>query len=106
MTNEKFDEMLERRVQLIRSVLKSKGREYTNSQADRFHNFNRAGNIQQISREKALVGMFTKHLVSILDIVDNIETERPTYAVIEEKIGDAINYLVLLEGVLKEDCSF
>ena len=52
--------------------------------------------------EKALVGMWTKHIISILDIVDGIEAKAPADAVIEEKIGDAVNYLILLEAMLKE----
>ena len=54
------------------------------------------------SPEKALVGMLAKHLVSILDIVDAIPKQIPTPALVEEKIGDAVNYLILLEALLKE----
>ena len=39
-----------------------------------------------------------------MDIVDNLGIgELPTAALIDEKIGDAINYLILLEAMLKED---
>ena len=48
--------------------------------------------------------MFLKHFVSIQDIVEKIETkgEYPEGDILEEKIGDAINYLILLETLIKE----
>ena len=61
--------------------------------------------MQQISPETALIGMWTKHVVSIMDICDNIENKVPPVEIIEEKIGDAINYLILLEAMLKDRVS-
>lgn len=102
MDNQEFDEILERRIELIRSVLKSKAKEYAIT--DRLHNFNRAARMLEIPRQKALAGMMSKHWVSILDILDNFgKGEPPAIGMIEEKIGDAINYLILLEAMLKED---
>jgi len=44
--------------------------------------------------------MMVKHLVSVFDL---IEGRIPTsQEMIDEKIGDMINYLILLEAVLKE----
>jgi hypothetical protein len=94
MTPQDFDKLVERRVELIKSVLKSKAVEY--AYGDRLSNFNRAADTLGTTKEKALVGMWIKHIISILDIVDSGAT--PTKAMIEEKIGDAINYLILLEA--------
>jgi hypothetical protein len=47
--------------------------------------------------------MWAKHIVSILDIVDEFPDKRPSIAILSEKIGDAINYLVLLEAMIVED---
>ncbi|MBE9592101.1 MAG: hypothetical protein IMF19_01345, partial [Proteobacteria bacterium] len=43
-----------------------------------------------------------KHIVSVFDLVQWADTEGDmlTEAVIDEKIGDTINYLILLEGLL------
>jgi hypothetical protein len=96
-----FDGVVENRINLIKSVLASKRKEYAKG-GDRLHNFKRAAETLRTTPEKALLGMFTKHLVSILDIVDAVETSVPTVGMVEEKIGDAVNYLILLEGLLKE----
>ena len=47
--------------------------------------------------------MMLKHEVSVLDLVEWSESEptRITEELIDEKIGDNINYLILLEGMLK-----
>lgn len=48
--------------------------------------------------------MLVKHWVSIEDVVidERLSSAPPDHAMIDEKIGDAINYLILLEAVLKE----
>jgi len=102
MTPQDFDKLVECRVELIKTTLKSKGKEYATS-GDRLHNFNRAANMLGITREKALVGMWTKHIISVLDIIDEFNVHKPTEELINEKIGDSICYLVLLEAMLKED---
>jgi len=95
MTPQDFDKLVERRIESIRTVLKSKANEYS-ILGDRLHNFNRASDMLGVTKEKALVGMWTKHVVSILDIVDSGAT--PAKVMLDEKIGDAINYLILLEA--------
>jgi hypothetical protein len=104
MNAKQFDIILERRISLIRSVLNAKRKEYADGLRDRLHNFNRAAAILQVSREEALLGMWAKHITSILDIVDDMKRKVFPVEMIEEKIGDAINYLILLEAMLKEDC--
>jgi hypothetical protein len=115
VNSQKFNEILDNRIKLMQSVLASKEKEYAENN-DRLHNFNRAASMLGVSRESALIGMWTKHIISILDIVNKFDVIRlvpkekrktihnlPSVAMIEEKIGDAINYLVLLEAMMKED---
>lgn len=102
MTFDTFEELLDRRLEAIRSTLATKASEYAKSD-DRLHNFKRAAAIQDETPAEALVGMWSKHLVSVLDIVDAYGLGQHTpSAVIDEKLGDAINYLILLEAILKE----
>ena len=43
-----------------------------------------------------------KHFESIKTIIGKIPDEIPSDELIDEKIGDAINYLIILEGLIKE----
>jgi hypothetical protein len=100
MNIEQLEIVIERRIGLIREVLTAKQREYAGN-GDRMHNFNRAAAMLGVSRERALIGMLAKHLVSILDIVGRFDQApgsgpAPCSAkMIEEKLGDAVNYLIL-----------
>ena len=102
MKHEDFAKLLQRRLQLIDSILGVKAREYA-SAADRLHNFKRSAAITGEAPAQVCVGFFVKHLTSILDMVDaNANNVIHSEAVIDEKLGDAINYLILLEAILKE----
>jgi len=102
MTGDKFDDLLARRLRLIEGTLGAKAAEYATA-ADRLHNFKRAAAVTGQHPAQACVGMMVKHLVSVLDIVDASAAGRAAAAdLIDEKVGDAINYLILLEAILKE----
>lgn len=97
-----FEECVENRIKYIREVLSAKAEEYATDD-NRFHNFDVAARILVCTPEQALQGMLSKHIVSVLDLVEWSETKplEITEALIGEKIGDAINYLMLLEGLLR-----
>lgn len=105
MNTEEFDEVVNFRKRQISEILINKAKEYSVN-GDRLHNFNVASRIMNQSREKCLIGFMMKHFVSIMDMVDNFEPNNPdtvpTKYLIEEKIGDAVNYLVLLEACFKD----
>ena len=94
-----FERLVERRITKIRSTLMRKAKEYA-SDKDRFHNFKVAALMNTTTPEKALKGMMLKHEVSVLDMINS--PEKVTKEMVDEKIGDNINYLILLEGLLKE----
>lgn len=100
MKHQDFETMLLERMSKIKNTLSKKGEEYS-SDDDRLYNFKRAAEIQRTTPTKALVGMLAKHLVSVLDIVDS-KYSTPD-SVLDEKIGDTINYLILLEAAIKDD---
>jgi len=99
MITDDFNEVLEFRISKIREILQNKSAEYAVG-GDRLHNFNMAAQITNSSREKCLMGMAMKHLVSVIDITNN--DDLPTIYMVEEKIGDLINYLILLEASYKD----
>ena len=96
-----FDNCVEDRLQKIRKTLLLKAKEYA-SNDNRFHNFDIAARFINSTPEQALQGMILKHIVSIFDLVEWTEVNESliTESIIDEKIGDAINYLILLEGLL------
>lgn len=98
MNTEQFKTILESRLSSIKQVLDNKAKEY--AIGDRLYNFKRSAEISRTTPQQALAGMFMKHLVSVLDLVEG--SISPTEHMINEKVGDAINYLILLEAILKE----
>ena len=94
-----FDQVVENRIKQIRSILCKKAKEYA-SKTDRFHNFRVAARKMNTTPEIALQGMMAKHEVAVLDMIN--DPSKATEEMIDEKIGDNINYLILLEGLLKE----
>lgn len=102
MNKPDFDLLVERRCVQIRETLTRKAAEYATE--NRFHNFIVGGRKANITPESALMGMKLKHDVSVDDLVSWAGTcpEKLTLTLIDEKIGDSINYLILLEGMLKE----
>ena len=105
MTNEEFEVIKNGCIAEINRVLGNKAREYS-SKKDRLHNFNKAKEIMRCNtRQYALLGMLNKHLVSVVDMILNYEKCEilPDENTVEEKIGDSINYLILLKACFLED---
>ena len=104
MKSERFDSIVADRCDSIKSILASKAKEY--AKGDRLHNFKVASAISNCTPERALKGMMMKHLVSVFDIIDDLDKNIvPTSELVDEKIGDLINYSILLEALLKERIS-
>lgn len=97
-----FDRLLEARIDKMRATLTAKAGEYA-TDGDRLHNFKRAAGILGVTPAQACLGMLAKHWVSVVDLVDrDAAGEYVTPAMIDEKIGDATNYLPLLEALILE----
>lgn len=99
MNAEEFEKVFERQIQQSRDVLLKKAREYA-SDEDRLHNFKKAAVLSGGTPESALWGFLVKHLISISDMVE--DGEFYTSAIWDEKIGDSINYLLLLRALIFE----
>lgn len=99
MSAEEFDKILQERIEQMQLILGNKSKEYAQD-GDRLFNFRLAASINDTTMSVALWGMATKHLVSVMDLV--MGRLPVSNAMVNEKIGDLINYLVLLEAILKE----
>jgi len=106
MTRKQFvQDVVQRRVQLIKDVLETKNSEYAD-QEDVFKAFTESLPLSFHDTKQAVAWEFmVKHLQSIKMIIEaRAKTGKiPDQKVLEEKIGDAINYLILIEGMFKED---
>ena len=102
MKAEQFENIINNRIETCKSGLCSKAEEYATD--DRLHNFKVAGELQKCTPVKALGGMMAKHTVSVYDLIDDYEQGKTiSQEMWAEKIGDSINYLLLLTALLEED---
>lgn len=97
MTTPEFENIAKAQFQRCYDVLFEKAKQYNIGTEDRLHAFKVAANFQGITEKQALLGMLTKHFVSISDMVrSNKEYSIETW---DEKITDSINYLLLLRAL-------
>ena len=102
MTTKELGAVFEEQVQRCREVLLVKGKEYTPDEADRFSSFKTAASLQHTTQANALLGMLSKHIVSLYDM-SFVGTENYTAEIWDEKITDALNYLFILSAIIKEE---
>lgn len=95
-----FAVVVNARIDSIRKILGAKAQEY--AFGDRLSNFKRAAAMLENKPEEALLGMMAKHWVSVMDMIDNLGNREFSLETWNEKIGDSINYLILLEALIIE----
>lgn len=100
MNHEDFDNLVNQRIDKMQYILCKKSKEYSQD-GDKLYNFKEGAEIAGQDPKQYLWSLATKHLLCVRDMCDNKLGSEYT----DEKIGDAINYLVLLEALLKENNS-
>ena len=102
MNTEDFNKVIREQIKRCEATLCKKADEYATE--DRLHNFKVAAGIQNCLPTTALAGMMAKHTVSVYDMIRGLE-EGKSYPLElwDEKIGDSINYLLLLAAAVRED---
>lgn len=107
MDKNNFEKETEKFLQDTLITMYSKGRDYSTVN-NFFSNFESATGISFCdTREGVLWHYLTKHLQSIKDMVKVLEDGGENYGhfdkpKVDEKIGDAINYLLILRNMLNE----
>ena len=104
MNHKTFTMLVKNRLDFCQKILSSKDKEYS-SDTDRLHNFVVAGRVLGCTPIKALNGMKVKHSVSVGDIFDKMEADPlycPSKQLVDDKITDVINYLLLAEGLIED----
>ena len=103
MNAEDFNKIVAARMAWCNKTLCAKGDEYARD-GDRLWNFKAAGRKRNCHPAEALAGMMVKHTVSVDDIIDGLSMGIvPPKELVAEKIGDSIDYLLLLEGLIEEE---
>ena len=103
MNHQEFKDLIHQQFENSAKTLEGKAGEYA-TETDRFHTFHVAGRMKNETPEKALWGMALKHLVSVVDMMEAADKtpELFTPEKLTEKIGDLINYELLLKGLLTD----
>jgi len=99
MTPETFELELESAFNRARRTLVSKAKHYA-SDTDRLSNFKAAAGAQSINPLQALVGMMSKHYISVCDM----SKDPLKYSISQwnEKLGDLRNYVFLAEALIRD----
>lgn len=101
MNTKRFEEVINGRISKCLDVLCKKAGEYATE--DRLHNFKVAAELQNCTPITALAGMMSKHTVSVYDLIRDYERGAfISKEMWDEKIGDSINYLLLLTALIEE----
>lgn len=99
MDTQTFERLLDEQVGRCKDVLVHKAKEYATG--DRLHNFRVAADLQGCTAIQALSGMMAKHTVSVYDMCESGK-DYPI-DLWQEKITDSINYMLLLNALVRED---
>lgn len=99
MTQQDFNQIVTKMLDHARDTLVKKQAEY-NLSDNRFDSFIHGAGITGWTPEQVLLGYWTKHLASIIEIINS--KAQFSEELVDEKIGDAINYLLLLRGLLED----
>ncbi len=102
-----FNKVVQEQSDRCLTILCNKGTEYApgasieNNTTDRLEHFKKAAAIMSATPKVALLGMLSKHIVSVSDMC----TDGKSYPIEKwnEKITDSINYLLILRAVVEEE---
>lgn len=106
MNQKEFNEVIIRQTDRCKSMLVAKGAEYApravkNTAVDRLAHFKKAAVVLNTTPRAALMGMLSKHLISVSDMcMDEQQYSKEQW---DEKITDSINYFLILCAIVKEE---
>lgn len=99
-----FDKIIDDQITRCKTLLKEKFKEYQSGD-DMLSNFNNVAHILRTCPEQAWLGMWVKHVESIVTMIKGREELCPSKRW-DEKITDCINYLLLLQCLLRQQKNF
>ena len=99
MKNADFQAIIEYCFEEEKKLIGVKAEDYARD-GDRLANFKSGSAFTGLTPRQTLWGYLAKHLSSVKEIVDG---KTVSHDVLREKIGDARNYLILLEALVLEE---
>jgi hypothetical protein len=100
MNTNDFNKLVEARLETIKALLITKAAEY--ARGDRLSNFKKIAAFRNKTQEEALMGLVVKHIVALDDFIQDLPQKNMPLQQWKEKIGDIINYMILLEAMVEE----
>lgn len=100
MQNEQFNFHVSEQIERCRKTLVQKADEYAGDD-DRIHNFRVAAKLRGETHAQAALGMMSKHIVSVYDMVESGNSYPAEMW--DEKIGDALNYLLIIRAIVADE---
>ena len=106
MNQKEFNEVIIRQTDRCKSMLVAKGAEYApgavkNMAVDRLEHFKKAAVGMNTTPKAALMGMLSKHLISVSDMC--MGEQQYSKEQWDEKITDSINYFLILRAIVEEE---
>ena len=102
MNHNDFAKSVSETLQQCCDLLLVKSGEYAENDVDRLAAFKQAAALERTTPQRALFGMVAKHLVSLQNMSDR-KIKDYSAARWSEKIGDTINYMLLLKALVDEE---
>lgn len=95
-----FENVVNATLDKCKETLVIKAKEYRRNN-NPFHNFERGAELSGFDDVQVLKGFLLKHEVSINDIINDYSVDGilPTEAMLDEKIGDILNYYLILKAM-------
>lgn len=100
MTHERYLEIKQEMIDLVTSIQDSKGKAYTINSDDRLANFYRTSERTGLTALQVWGCFFDKQISAILEY--SRDPNSPQSEPIDQRIADAIGYLFLLYGLVKD----
>ena len=106
MNLNEFNDVVISQTERCKSILIAKGNEYVpkatnSSDVDRLAHFKKAAVLMNSTPKIALMGMLSKHLISISDMC--MDDKSYSIEQWDEKITDSINYFLILRALVEEE---
>lgn len=95
MKEQEFEIRVNATLEMLKVLLIKKGKEYHRNN-NPYHNFEKGAQMTGLTPEKVLQGFLLKHLISVDDMINDLDAGiLPKESQVEEKFNDILLYLII-----------